>query len=211
MKRTNIRWIAFVLTIMFTACILAACDRNNVPAGVYFPEAKELIPAIDTFSGTVLEDYKYQFSPVESAVLKIGDEETEISPDDPRLVRLLNMFAYASSNFLSPWRQSYVLEDEINGYLSSDAPMLVVYFMNDKESDHMEKRTPKMVICGDTYLLFEKTGEMLAIRYWPFQDVFYDHYGLYGVPAEIKTYIIFPSWGGESWIDFLVYAGFEID
>ena len=207
---------SIILLVSIVACFLFACkawgtEQTTIPIGLNFGEAATLIPGIETFSGSEQEDYKYQFSPVKSATLMHDGVKTEIAPDDPRLIRLLNMFAYAESNVLMHYTQGYIDEDKVKTYLSSDATMLEVQFINDPDGLHRNKITPRIVICGDTYLLFFDAEGKSVMRFWPFVSIFYDHYGINGIPSEVRFSSTDLSWGGKYWIDFLAYAGFETD
>lgn len=207
--RTRERILTVTLCMLMT--FLAACnseradDPNAFPPGLKYNVSG--LPAIEDFSETEYEDGNVQFSPVESAVWRHDGVQEEISADDPRLIRLLNFLAKDADMMQSWWRQGYVLEEEINTYLACDDAMLEVNFRNEEGNRYsIHGYTPKIVICGDSYILFvdsEDPTDIRAERYWPFAEKLPITAPRSSGPHSSKT-----SWGNDYWIDLLEYAGF---
>lgn len=207
MKR-NVR---FLLMVLLFCAVLFGCDiekDEGIHAGVRYPVRG--MPPITDFSGIEYEEYEYRFPPVKSAVFRHNGVEETIAPDDVRLIRLLNAFAYSQERMLSSWRQGYVLEAEIKNFLAVDAPMLEIHFNNEEETaGAFIEKTSKIVICGDSYLVFIaenpvwNEGSMLAEQYWPYMELVYEMYS-----DEERETMISHEWGNESWIDLLEFAGF---
>lgn len=151
--------------------------------------------------------YERCFAPVESALLYVDGTTQEIAADDPRLIRVLNFLAYAAETMQYSQTQGYLYEERISQYYSSDATMLEVTFAVDSESDHsIHRDTPKILICGDTYLLFVdsetmKDGieEVHAERHWPYAQL---------APNGARQSIADLSWGEDYWLDILAYCGY---
>ena len=166
------------------------------------------LPAIESFSSTAYEEYEFHFSPVKSAVLQVNGSKEVIKPDDPRLVRLLNFLAFSAEKGLSTLRQGYVMQDEIDGYLSSNEAMLEVTFSRGEASGtNILSNTPKIVVCGDSYILFVDSEianngiqGMHAERHWPYAVL---------VPvAQREEKLSYNGWGSGYWMDILEYCGF---
>ena len=205
------------LCVLMVAVLMFGC--NNIANSGNFTETtitevtstetsmENTLPDIKIFSETEYENYKTHFSPVKSASYRCNGTVEEISADDPRLLRLLNFIAYSSENLMDVWRQGYVLEDEINGCLSTVYPMLEINFYNDNgRSGSVIGDTPKIVVCGDSYLAFvdsklENNGieGVFAEQYWP--------YGEFASNPD-KTNFSTDGWGAKSWLNILEYAGF---
>ena len=197
--------------LVVISCILIGCTdaivqeetyKKEVPAGLKYNVAA--LPEMSDFADTEYEDYAFQFSPVQSAVLKIGDQEIPIAPDDPRLIRLLNFLAYGFSEGHTEWLQGLVPEDEINSYLTCDDRMLDVTFYQEGSHDNSTHNTTnRMILCGDSYLLFtglDLDGNICGERFWPYA-------GLPKVRNDSTSFYA-DEWGNNFWIDLLAYAGF---
>lgn len=163
----------------------------------------------DPLSNLTIPDSGYQacFAPVEGAVLYVDGVPQKINVDDPRLIRVLNFLAHAKETMQYSWTQGFVYEEEINQYYSSDATMLEVTFAVDAVSDQsIHRDTPKILISGDTYILFvdSKTmnngiEEIHAERHWPYEEL---------APEGATQSNTDLSWGGDYWLDILEYCGF---
>lgn len=178
------------------------------------------LPKIEDFSGTEYEDYEYTFGPVESAVLKHNGTEIEISPDDPRLIRLLNFIMYGNQERQTYWRQGYVLEDEINEYLSSSAPMLTVNFDNSLFSSRdTYSRTPQIIISGNQYLIFVDEDSAKEHGEKVMADQHFAYEGLFQEEAEqllvniLDKISLEEQWSNPDyyWLDLIEYAGFIVE
>jgi len=166
------------------------------------------LPAIESFSGTVYEEYEFHFSPIKSAVLHVNGSKAVIKPDDPRLLRLLNFLAFSAEKELSTLRQGYVMEEEIDDYLSSNEAMLEVTFsLGEASGTNILSNTPKIVVCGDSYILFvdpeianNGIQGIHAERHWPYAVL---------VPVtQWEEKLSYNGWGSGYWMDILEYCGF---
>lgn len=170
------------------------------------------VPKAEDFSGSAYEDYEHHFLPVSSATYHHGGIAEDISPDDPRLIRLLNFLAYSEEISASFILQSYVEGDAIRNYLSSDARMLEINFDYDGTSSSYLS-TYKILICGHTYLTFIDTqksswvlgeGEFAEQRY-PYNEMLFDQVMIGALPEDV---LYENTWGGPNWLDILTYCGF---
>lgn len=148
--------------------------------------------------------YEQCFSPVESAVLYVDGAQQQINPDDPRLTRVLSFLGYAVENEQYVLMQGVIHEEKINQHYASGATMLEVTFAVDPEGSSYFCNAPKILICGDTYLLFMNpetyyTEELCAERHWPYAAQ---------APEGARGSNVDLSWGGEYWLDILAYCGF---
>lgn len=191
---------AVLLILPLSACKDPAIDGQPTETG---------LPAVESFSDTEYEDYQYHFRPVQKAVYKHDGIEETIAADDPRLIRLLNFLAYSENQMLSIWLQGCVEEAEINTYLASDAPMLdVAFVMEGEPKNDTLGDTPRILVCGDSYLLFIQDGitnngekGLVAERYWPYASTIEWTSETGNVSLE--------GWGTGYWMDILEYAGFQ--
>jgi len=181
-------------------------SQNNDHTEAKFTEEK--LPKITVFSGTEYETHKYSYAPVSSARYIHSGVVEEISPDDPRLIRLLNFIVYSHETMQDVLRQSYVYDNEISVYLSVDTPMLEVAFLStNKAPDSPNKYIPKIIICGDKYLEFQDSRTAnggvqgnCAELYWP--------YGSIAIEDSSDNIELSNTWGEKGWIDIIEYAGF---
>ena len=216
MYRRNILTIGIIIMFLLSA----GCDYDTFPTGGTITDPTTTlsssacnygVPPIDTFSSIEYESYKYQFSSVDKAVLKLNGAEHPISADDPRLIRLLNVIAYSFSEMSDCLLQHYIEGEELKQCLSADAPMLEITFLNDGTGSGLED-VPRIVICKGSYLKFiadkdKPTGitDSLAEMRFPFaamaEKVIYEQHAELSVSGE---------WGAETFIDLIEYAGFNI-
>ena len=202
-----------LLACVLSIALLLGCHSNAdipLPAGlnVSVPE----LPAINDFSGTQYEDFEHHFPPILSAVYRHDGAEELVAADDPRLIRLLNFLAFSHVNILGPWRQGYVEENEINKYLAMNVSMLEITFLPQTEPrDTIIAMTPKIVVCGDCYLIFGDASLLnngmegvFAEQYWPYGTLVMERYP----EPEGSELLSYDGWGTECWLDILKYAGF---
>lgn len=205
------------LCVLMIAVLMFGCNNNadsgnptgTTTTGITTTETpiENTLPDITMFSETEYENYKTHFSPVKSASYRCNGTVEEISADDPRLLRLLNFLAYSSENSMDVWTQGYVSEDEINSCLSTDYPMLEINFYNEKgRSGSAIGDTPKIVVCGDSYLAFVDPAlanngieGVFAEQYWPYGEL---------VTSTNGTDFRIENWGLKYWLNILEYAGF---
>lgn len=151
--------------------------------------------------------YGQWFSPVEKAVLYVDGAAQQIEPNDPRLIRLLNLLAYARETMQYTTLQGYVYEEDIHSYYSSNSKMIEITFSVDDQSDHsIHRDTPKILVCGDSYILIVDTNTMQdgivethAERHWPFSNL---------APEGANRSSTEMEWGNDYWLDILQYCGF---
>lgn len=212
-KRLLCVYIIFLaLPFCLFGCNWGARQIDEIPDGLQF--YVENLPAITDFSGAEYGDYKYHFPPVTEAVFYHDGMEESIAPNDPRLIRLLNFFAYSESEMCSAWRQGFVYNDEIEQNLSVDVPMLEVSFDNTGCPDSSAiSDAYRIMICGNEYLIFLEPGTysseieegQLALEHFPYMSLILEmcDEGKLDESAYRSN-----GWGKENWIDLLVYAGF---
>ncbi len=199
-----------------TSIIETTSIPEELPEGLYYYVPS--LPKIEDFSGTEYEDYEYHFSPAKSAELICGDKTTEISPDDPRLIRLLNFLIFGVQEHYTYWRQGYVLEDEINDYLASPSPMLKVYF-DTTESNPEWRDNPEIIISGNTYLLMLSTedaeyhGErIMAEQHFAYQEFMFEEADP-SLKHKLDESSLLEQWSNPElyWLDLIEYAGFIVE
>ena len=170
------------------------------------------VPKAEAFSDSAYEDYEHHFLPVSSAVYHHDGVDEEITPHDPRLIRLLNFLAYSEEIHASSIRQGYVEGDEIHDYLTTDARMLEINFDYDGTSSSFLS-TYKILICGSTYLMFIDTqksswalgdGDFAEQRY-PYDELLCEQVMSGALPEDV---LYEKTWDGTNWLDILTYCGF---
>lgn len=169
--------------------LLAGCGTADPLAELHIPES----------------GYEGRFAPVASATLYADGQSQEIDADDPRLVRLLSFLAFAADEMLDSYTQGVVYQDNIDACYASGMTVLEVVFAVDDVNDHSLLDCPKILVSGDSYLLFldpafyplEAEGDF-AERHWPYQSLAPERAAQSGVS----------DWGGEYWLDILQYCGF---
>ena len=210
-KKLLIGLCALMIAVMMVGCINAnridPTETTTTEITSTETSTGRTLPNITMFSETEYENYKTHFSPIKSASYRCNGTVEEISADDPRLLRLLNFIAYSSENAMDVWRQGYVFEDEVNSCLSTDYPMIEINFYNEKgRSGSAIGDTPKIIICGDSYLAFvdstlENNGleGVFAEQFWPYGEL---------VTGTNDTDFQIENWGLKYWLNILEYAGF---
>lgn len=195
------RKIAFLL-LSISILLLASCSSNKeLPTGLYLPIAE--LPSIEDFSSAEFTETAGCFPSVSSAVLIRNGEREHISTDDPRLIQLMNFLSNSYKNSLDAWLQGVLAGADLEEYLSAEVPMLEVIFEAGSENTSSRMRTPKIVICQDSYLLYlnSKTessgieGNEVAEQWWPYMALVSEH----NSPSDGSA---------DGWIDLLEYAGF---
>lgn len=184
-----------LLIIMFSMIfMLAGCQWNATPTD---PLSNLGIPETG---------YEQRFSPVKSAVLYVDGEQLEIAADDPRLLRVLNFLGYSAETMQYGYITGFVYEEQIEQYYTSKTTILEVSFDVDLEGEYDTfLDTPRILICGDSYVLFfanNPTGAegRIATRHWP--------YSMNAPEDSKKSNHSLDDWGGEYWLDILEYCGF---
>jgi hypothetical protein len=76
--------------------------------------------------------------------------------------------------------------------------MLAITFAADTESSSSFRQSPKILISGDTYLLYMKNGTCAEVH-----RPYYEQAPEGAMRSESVT-----DWGGESWLDILKCCGF---
>ena len=154
------------------------------------------LPDYDTFASTGTSHY----GDVTSAQIKVGKVTQEISPNDPRLIRLLNFIGPAvSDHSISGVRQGLVWEDEIQDIDRIVPSILKVKLLNNQGNPQLTE----VWIYGDTVLGFRNHGSTDDIR----SDQIWPHMVLARKAGwEPPLKITDPT--REVWIDLLQYAGF---
>lgn len=187
--KTVCRFAAMMMVLVF---FLTGCTKASGPS--------------DPLSQLNISDdlYAQYFSPVESAVLYVDGVPQQISANDSRLLCVLNFLAYAAETKQFSRTQGVVKEEQIERYFSSNATMLEVTFTAVTENSSRFRNTPKILVSGDTFLLFMNpetyyTQEPCAERHWPYQNL---------APDGARKSSDALDWGGEYWLDILKHCGF---
>lgn len=205
MKSFLANCILFLL-LSFAICSCTLSFQQDNGLNIQVPD----LPKIAEFSGSEYENFSMQYPPVESAILRCGSKETAISPDDPRLIRLLNFLLYSESEGLTGIRQGLVSAEEIDIILQSDIPMLDITFVHEYVPNHIRTSAflPRMIICGDSYLTFMYGIEELegsAEHFLPYYSLLVSLKESGEVSSDISTST---DWYSKNWIELLKYAGF---
>lgn len=174
----------------------------------------DILPEMNSFSGTEYEDYAYHFPPITAAVLHYNGNTEEIPVDDTRLIRLLNFIAYSYVSGFCGWRQSVVEDGEIREYLESDVPMLEVWFDNSQATGdgYTIEETPRIIISEDTYLIFaDPQFYYIPGMQGDYAEMMFPYYSQLCELHDqglVDAVSCGEEWGREGWIDMLEYAGF---
>ena len=136
-----------------------------------------------------------RFAPVVSAQLYADGVPQPIEPDDPRLLQVLNFLGYSAETLQSVYTQGVLTKEEVEVCYASGATMLEVTFDADPDDLTDFHYSPKILVCGDSFLLFMKSG-VTAEWHRPFPQY---------LSEEAKRN---PSWGDSAGIDILAYCGF---
>jgi len=199
------RKIFLILCSLMLSLLIGACANHDLPKGLACDI--DNLPAWESFSATNYESYAFSFSKVNTVIYKYNGTENTINHDDPRVIRLLNFLAYSDKKSLSTWRQGYVSQDEVQGYLMAGEPVLeIIFHSNEISETHSYASLQKLLICGDSYLRFiDINGELRIERCWPYGEL---------IMCEIteesryEDFISYDGWGSNYWIDLLTYSGF---
>lgn len=192
------KYILFIILIIMLS-VLTSCMRE--------PPSTALSEDILNFPYT---NYEMHFAPIESAVLYIDDAVMQVALDDPRLIRVLNFLAYSEVLDQSAWLQGYVYQDQIHQLYDSGETMLEISFTVDGKNDNnILKDTPRILISGDSYILFVDpqiaangiVGEY-ADRCWPYANI---------APSLTSECLSYDGWGSGYWIDILKHCGFGLE
>lgn len=194
--------------LLATLFVMSACQSGQ-PKGLHYNV--EGLPSIKDFSGTDLKEIQYDdacypfvcgFPQIESAKRIQNGIEEDIDPKDPRLIRLLNFFAYSNENILDAWTKGWIDEEHVPDIMSTGIPILEVIF------DVQDQSNPgllKIVICGDSYLQYwhSERNESGVGTVHPYSFL---------VEEDKLFFNDFPQHlnccGKKCWIDLLEYAGF---
>ena len=193
-----------VLSLLIVFTILLGCEsRSNAPAGLREPV--DGLPSIETFSGTKLEDYTYQFVAVERAVYSHDGTEEEISSGDQRLLRLLNFIAYSENNSFSWWRQGYIQDAEINRKYGN-SPRLIVYFQSNRNTQKPLQDSYKIVVSRSAVLFYR--DDSYIEECWPYLDLYHQLVVTGSITGAQFNAEISEGQEGEPWLDLLGFSGF---
>ena len=105
---------------------------------------------------------------VESAILYQNGTQHEISPDDPRLIFVINFLAYSGTTRQDSYTQGTIDEEKVARYYSSEVPMLEITFTVDpNNTDYGLRRVPKILVGGDSFL-YMNSADSRAVVVWPY-------------------------------------------
>ena len=201
-----------IFLLFLIAILMAGCQNTNNPeeSPLIDPTTvpatttdtnESTVPAIDTFSGTEFRIEKLYGSKIVSATLHQGGHTAEIAPDDPRLIRLLNLLTFSDDQGLTPWLQGLIEDAEIQERLSSDAVMLDIIMQPGSERGTFLEKAKRIVVCEERYMIIYDGHVyyegLVAEEFYPFGDSVLEDDTAYG-----------EEWGQAGWIDLLEYSGF---
>ena len=218
--------IELLLCIALMICLLAACGTGSTGESDIAPETEETVteepseepelapglflqandlPTIDEFSSTEVEKRDRPYPNIVSVRYYADGTSTELPADDGRVIRLLNFISKSFDDGSFGIQYGYEEYDEIMQWYSFSIPMLEVTFERASEEQLRNGATAitKLLICGSAVLYVDdaryfEDGLEKGELYWPYVAILgekSDHY--FSSPGEI------------TWIDFLVYAGFD--
>ena len=204
-----------LIVLLIAALYLCGCRSNNDPINAETSnsapvvETTEPIPDIESFSGEHYENFEYHFSEVVSAYYVSNGNKTEISKDDPRIIRLLNFIA-KSHNDLTEVYETRGIDTELiqSLWLDDPSPMLEINFVgSDDNNDNGLKSAFQLLIrgCGIIYIyhngnkdLFGDSG-LYGEQRWPYLGC---------VDSDNWNRCRHPKNGEKPWLDLLEIAGF---
>lgn len=216
------RKLTIIISILMVM-LLASCQAMQAPvAGMIdtTPEPSEdhvsatnsenatelpMIPAIECFSGTELELEKLYGCKILSATMKYAENEMEISVDDPRLIRLLNLLFYSEKQRTTWMLQGLILDAEIQDRLAVSEPTLDITMQPSSEPDGFLSKSSRIVICKEMFMIIYEGHlyyeGLVAEEFYPFHGL---------IPYEMLDDPRLDSkWGEDGWINLLEHAGFE--
>ena len=174
-------------TVQPTAAMPTTSPTGPLPSGLYVNVPD--FPDYDTFASTGTSYY----GEVTGAQLKVGKVTQDISPNDPRLIQLLNFIGPAVKDpGISVVRQGLVDEDEIQD-IDRTAPSVLKITLANHE------KFSQIWIYGDTFLGIKQAGAS-AEQVSPYMCL--------AVKAGWKQPAKQSDPTREVWIDLLQYAGF---
>ena len=200
--------LAVIFCLLWISALFAACAAhdNGVQAGI--------VPDIQTFSGSDYEAFEFHFPPVDYALFYHDDTVDTISPEDPKLIRLLNFIAFSSSNSLSWVRQGYIPEDEMVRHYDHWSRIEVFFrSVSPSEDEGLAEDphvilTPRIIIAKN--VVFEYASNNTDIdEYWPYLAIYWSK----AENGEISKEAFENEMYGETieapWIDLIKLSGFE--
>lgn len=208
--------IFIVLIITFLGCF--AWYLSNQPDRSQGTVPYAPLPSIDTFSATEYTETKYMFPKIKSAVYFHDGVSESLSPDDPRLIRLLNSLSFSYEQGYTSWRRGQVEEPEFLEYINSGFHMLDISFETTDSQEHYNEfsDTPRVIVSANRYLLLVDATKsswmpddsIYANEHFPYASLLGEYYSHLS-EAEIGEMYGNIDWGNNKWIDLLAYAGFE--
>lgn len=207
--------LILVLLICFLGCI--ACNWSIQPDSSSSITLNAPLPDIDIFSSTEYIETKYMFPKIKSAAFCHDGISESISPDDPRLIRLLNSLSFSYEQGYTSWRKGHVEEPEYMEYICSGYPMIDISFeIADSQGNYNEfSNTPRMIVSANRYLLLVDVTKsawmpdysIYANEHFPYASLLAEYYSHLS-EMEISEMYGNIEWGNNKWIDLLAYAGF---
>ena len=188
-------------------------DSQSLPAGIAFPV--DGLPPIESFSSNQYENYAAHIPAVSQVIYHDNGATVEMSPADPRIIRLLNFVAYSEEENLSAWLQGYVDSDRISEILASNLPMLEIHFNVEAISDQEKQfHYDKMIVHKQGCFFFLDTesiswasdDEVIAELCFPYEELLNIMVEKGSLEEKIALQYFY-----DGWLDILNYAEITLD
>ncbi len=163
------------------------------------------IPVIESFSSTAYQYDGYPLGEIKSVQFLYDGESTNLSADDPRILRLLNAISFSAMRGHTAIRSEPVSEYEFKTYLEADTYLLDIEFQTEGLPDVLKANHSvcRMIVCANRILVVDESG--YTELHSPFQYVLKDPNKGFSDAAwqEIAAAVL---WGDREYLDLLWYA-----
>lgn len=155
------KYKVFLVSLLLVSICFFGCSANpekhlDIKASSYSAapsKCTDNLPVFSDFSGSVIDDSSLTFPTPQGAVLSVNGKTEEISPSDPRLIRLLNYILFSENEQLSGVTTGLLSEEDIQAYYDKCSVWLEVSFPAN-ENRCFVPNLSEMVIFPNVYLLF---------------------------------------------------------
>ncbi len=166
-----------------------------------------ILPPLQDFSSEEYQIYAEMFPPVQAATFRAKGSEEMVSPEDPRLIQLINLLAFSWAWEFDAYSQDPILDAGITQTLAMDLPVLEITFqVGAVPPEGVSYFSAKqMVVCANAYLLIGNEQDICeqynTSRY---ADLRFPYCQQVSVHADASQMY----WGNAQWIDMLKEVGF---
>ena len=176
------------------------------PIGLSFPIEELSDPFYFDQDAAVFQTF---FPMPSSATFQHDDIQEEISAEDPRLNRLMNLIEFSWKNGKTIWLQGIVPEEEIEEWLNQELPLLIIHFSQDSESEGFDPIN-QIMICGAECLVEypEQDGIRMIEEHWPCAQYLCDMESDGSITEDEYSYYLEYA-KDDPWFDILAYTGFQ--